>query len=184
MRLAFVAIDQGSRYQKTGQGVLAFKYYRIGWEIITHVTDPKQGRDVWVMMLRDSIRVLLALQPKELMDAGYNVNMIPLMIDVLVHHKLTNDVTMKLLQKKNNEIIDVLMKETMDKEALKNKEVTEEEVVVKEEVVEKKEVEKEVVEEDVVKEEVFDPDDVATSSPAPAALPQFDHADDDLMDVE
>ena len=57
------------------------------------------------------------------------------MIDVLVHHKLTNDVTMKLLQKKNNEIIDVLMKETMDKEALKNKEVTEEEVVVKEEVV-------------------------------------------------
>ena len=180
MRLAFVAIDQGSRYQKTGQGVLAFKYYRIGWEIITHVTDPKQGRDVWVMMLRDSIRVLLALQPKELMDAGYNVNMIPLMIDVLVHHKLTNDVTMKLLQKKNNEIIDVLMKETMDKEALKNKEVTEEEVVVKEEVVEKKE----VVEEDVVKEEVFDPDDVATSSPAPAALPQFDHADDDLMDVE
>ena len=34
------------------------------------------------------------------------------------------------------------------------------------------------------KEEVFDPDDVATSSPAPAALPQFDHADDDLMDVE
>ena len=43
---------------------------------------------------------------------------------------------------------------------------------MKEEVVEKKE----VVEEDVVKEEVFDPDDVATSSPAPAALPQFDHA--------
>ena len=67
-------------------------------------TNPKEGKEVWVMMMRDSIRVLLALKPKELMESGYSVDMIPTMIEVLEFHKLTNAGTLELLKKKQAEI--------------------------------------------------------------------------------
>ena len=135
MRVAFVAIDQAQRYQKTGQIINAFKYYRVGWEIIEHVIDPKKGKDIWIMMMRDSIRVLLALKATELVEiltkATFSVSkhplngMIPKMIEILTFHKLTNAITLELLEKKQKEI-NALGKALGEKQAVAAEEVVEE----------------------------------------------------------
>ena len=119
MRIAFVAIDQGQRYQKTGQTILAFKYYLVGYQLIEHVIHPEKGKDIWVMMMRDSIMVLVALKPKELSVANCNIqyiynDMLPNIINVLTYHELTNENTLLLLKKKINEL------KTFDEQGNKN----------------------------------------------------------------
>merc|ERR1719162_409858 len=79
----------------------------------------KKGKDIWIMMMRDSIRVLLALKATELVEiltkATFSVSkhplngMIPKMIEILTFHKLTNAITLELLEKKQKEINEIFV---------------------------------------------------------------------------